>query len=70
MNVPVWVLEHRAELEARGLDRGTAAWWAAWRDLHFERFPDSDERTKDNLRLLAASAAAAEGVLDFGEATA
>lgn len=66
MIIPEWASEMRAQLEAEGYERGTAAWWAAWRDLHFERFPDSDERTKDNLRVLAASAAAREGVLDFG----
>ena len=60
--IPEWAVQMRADLEAAGYDRGTAAWAAAWRDLHAERFPDADPRTRENLQMLAESAAAREAV--------
>ena len=41
-------------------ERHSAAWWAAMRDEYLERFPDSDERSKANMRELADRAAARE----------
>jgi hypothetical protein len=54
---PGWWVELAAEVETTGLERFPAAWYAAMRDTHAERFPDADDRTKDNMRLLAEFAA-------------
>jgi hypothetical protein len=45
------------DVEAIDLDRFSPSWYAAMRDAHAERFPDADQRTRDNMRLLAEWAA-------------
>jgi hypothetical protein len=38
---------------ATGAARFSPEWYAAMRDLYLERYPGSDERSKDNMRLIA-----------------
>jgi hypothetical protein len=46
-----------ADVDATGLDRFSPGWYAAMRDAYAARFPDADQRSRDNMRLLAEWAA-------------
>lgn len=43
--------------EGDGPARFTADWYAAMRDEYDRRFPDADQRSRDNMRLMAEWAA-------------
>jgi hypothetical protein len=55
-----WWDDMARTVEAAGHDRHSASWHAAMRDLHAERFPQADKRSRDNMRLIAEWAAARE----------
>lgn len=56
---PAWWDAMAAEVELdETIVRFDAAWYAAMRDLYLERYPDADERSKDNIRSMADWAAA------------
>lgn len=52
-----WWDQMAATVEAGGLDRHSAEWYAAMRDEYDRRFPDADQRSRDNMRLMAEWAA-------------
>lgn len=57
--IPEWWHELATQADQTA-DRFSAAWYARFRILHAERFPEADQRTRDNLRMLAESAALCE----------
>lgn len=55
---PQWWEDMAADVESCGHDRFSCEWYAAMRDEYLTRFPDADERSKENVRMMAEWAAA------------
>ena len=57
---PYWWDELAAEVEQQGHQRHSATWYEAMCDAYLERYPQSDERSKQNMRDLWRIAAERE----------